>query len=92
MEFEWSEDRNLSNIEKHGVSFYDAQYAFADGNRIILEDMAHSRVEPRYFCIGKIEGGIVTVRFVYRHQKIRIFGSGYWRKGRKRYEKENKIH
>ena len=92
MEFEWSAARNARNIQKHGVSFFDAQYAFADRNRIILEDTAHSRVEPRYFCIGKIEGGIVTVRFVYRHQKIRIFGAGYWRKGRKRYEKENKIH
>jgi uncharacterized DUF497 family protein len=92
MEFEWSEDRNLSNTEKHGVSFYDAQYAFADVNRIILEDTVHSQQEKRYFCIGKIEGGIVTVRFAYRHQKIRIFGAGFWRKGRKRYEKENKIY
>jgi uncharacterized protein len=29
----------------------------------------------------------MTVRFVYKDQIIRIFGAGYWRKGRKIYEK-----
>ena len=40
--------------EKHGISFYDAQYAFADTNRLILKDTGHSTDENRYFCIGKI--------------------------------------
>ena len=88
MEFEWSETKNHSNIEKHGISFYKAQYAFADPNRLVLEDVVHSLDEKRYFCIGKIKDGIVTVRFVYRGRKIRIFGAGYWRKGKKLYEKE----
>lgn len=91
MEFEWSETKNRINIEKHGISFYDAQYAFADTNRLILEDIGHSTDERRYFCIGKINDGIVTVRFVQREDKIRIFGAGYWRKGKKIYEKKSKI-
>jgi hypothetical protein len=33
-------------------------------------------------CIGKTGAGILTVRFTYRDQ-IRIFGAGYWRKGKK---------
>ena len=57
MEFEWSETKNRINIEKHGVSFYDAQYAFADPKRLILEDVAHSVDEKRFFCIGKTKGG-----------------------------------
>jgi hypothetical protein len=40
---------------------------------------------------GKVEEHIVTVRFTYRNYKIRIIGAGYWRKGKKIYEKENKI-
>jgi len=28
MEFEWDENKNRDNIEKHGVSFFDAQDAF----------------------------------------------------------------
>ena len=29
----------------------------------------------------------MTVRFVYKGKKIRIFGAGYWRKGRKHMKK-----
>lgn len=45
--FEWSEEKNRKNIDKHKVSFYLAQYAFADPNRIILEDLKHSEKEKR---------------------------------------------
>jgi hypothetical protein len=31
----------------------------------------------------------MTVRFTYRAGVIRIFGAGYWRKGKKIYEREN---
>ena len=74
------------------MSFTLAQYAFADNNRVILEDLAHGKNEKRYYCIGKVNDGILTVRFTYRNNKIRIFGAGYWRKGKKIYEQENKIH
>ena len=92
MEFEWSETKNRINIEKHGVSFYDAQYAFADPKRLILEDVAHSVDEKRFFCIGKTIDCVVTIRFVCRGQKIRIFGAGHWRKGKKLYEKTHHIY
>ena len=48
--------------------------------------------EKRYFCFGKVGEGIATVRFTHRNGMIRIFGAGYWRAGRKIYEKQNKIH
>ncbi len=47
--------------------------------------------EERYYCFGKIHNYVVTVRFTYRNNKIRIIGEGYWRKGKTIYEKENKI-
>ncbi len=40
-------------------------YAFEDVNRVIAEDIDHSSAEKRYFCFGKVDGGIVTVRFTY---------------------------
>ena len=40
-------------------------------------------------CIGKVAGGILTVRFTHRKRKIRIIGAGNWRKGKKIYEEEN---
>ncbi len=86
MEFEWDAIKNLENQKKHFVSFEEAEKAFIDENRIILHDPAHSGHEDRWFCTGKVEGKIVTVRYTLRENKIRIIGAGYWRKGRKRYE------
>jgi uncharacterized DUF497 family protein len=87
--FEWDKTKNQENQKKHGISFEVAQYAFFDEKRIILEDLAHSESEKRYYCIGKVDKGIVTVRFTYRRNVIRIFGAGYWRKGKNIYEEEN---
>ena len=90
--FEWDDVKNEQNKDKHGVSFLDAQYAFADPHRVIIEDLGHSANEDRFFCFGKIKDGIMTVRFTERQGRIRIIGAGYWRKGRKIYDQENQIH
>ena len=87
--FEWDDNKNKSNQEKHKISFEKAQSAFLDNNRIIAQDLEHSQIETRYFCFGKVDEEIITVRFVYRNDKIRIFGAGYWRKGKKIYETNN---
>ncbi len=90
--FEWDEEKDKGNQEKHHVSFAEAQYAFVDPRRIIAEDIAHSSEENRFYCIGRVGDGVMTVRFTYRGNVIRIHGAGYWRKGRKLYEDQNKIH
>ena len=90
--FEWNSRKNRENQDKHGVAFATAQYAFGDPDRVIAEDVGHSGAEKRYYCFGKVADGILTVRFTYRKGVIRIIGAGYWRKGKKIYEKENKIH
>lgn len=90
--FEWDDNKNSVNILKHGDSFEEAQYAFADKNRIIAKDLEHSKTEERFYCFGKVNDNIMTVRFTYRKNIIRIIGAGYWRKGKHIYEKENKIH
>jgi uncharacterized DUF497 family protein len=90
--FEWDRDKDTLNQKKHGVAFIVAQYAFSDPCRVIAEDISHGESEKRWFCFGKVEGGILTVRFTYREGTIRIFGAGYWRKGKAVYEKENRLH
>ena len=84
--FEWNEVKNLANTAKHGVGFAMAQKAFLDPKRVIAEDLQHSANEKRYFCIGAVEGEILTVRFTWRAKRIRIFGAGFWRKGKQIYE------
>ena len=90
--FEWDPDKDRDNQSKHGVSFGLAQLAFADSRRVIAEDLSHSTKEKRYYCFGKAGGGVLTVRFTYRDNSIRIFGAGYWRKGKQIYEQQNQIH
>ena len=90
--FEWDEKKNKFNIRKHGVNFETAQYAFIDPNRVIAEDISHSSDEKRYYCFGKVKGGVLTVRFTYRNDQIRIIGAGYWRKGKTLYEKHNQLY
>ena len=92
-DFEWNEAKNLENQNRHGVSFHEAQHAFFDNRRVIAEDVAHSKDEERFYCFGSNRDGtgILTVRFTFRNQKIRIIGAGYWRRGKKIYEQTHSI-
>lgn len=90
--FEWNEKKNRENVKKHSIDFETAQRAFLDPKRIIAEDVDHSTKEKRYFCFGKVKGGVLTVRFTYREDRIRIFGAGYWRRGKAIYETYHHIH
>jgi hypothetical protein len=87
-DFVWNVHKEKANILKHRVDFHCAVRAFRDPEREIFKDETHSILEDRYFCLGKIDGRILTVRFVYRGGRIRILGAGYWRKGREIYEQE----
>jgi uncharacterized protein len=90
--FEWDEAKDRANQSKHGLSFSEAQFAFADPQRVIAKDLAHSKEEQRFYCFGRLGEGIATVRFTHRNKVIRIIGAGYWRKGKQIYERENQIH
>ncbi len=87
--FEWDEEKDRENQRKHKVPFSLAQHVFLDPRRLIVEDSEHSSEEDRYYCIGRVGDGIMTVRFTYRENIIRIYGAGYWRKGKKIYEEQN---
>jgi hypothetical protein len=88
--FEWDAAKDRVNRAKHGVPFARAQRAFFDPRRVIAEDLDHSGAERRYFCFGWVDGGVMTVRFTWRDSRIRIFGAGYWRKGKNIYEQQNR--
>lgn len=90
--FEWDPAKDQANQEKHGVAFIRAQFAFADPRRVIAQDLAHSSDEVRHYCFGQVDGGVMTVRFTWRNQVIRIIGAGYWRRGKKIYEQQHQVH
>jgi uncharacterized protein len=88
--FKWDALKDAENQAKQDVPFALAQYAFADSKRVIADGPAHSGREPRYF--GRVGEGLLTVRFTYRSGVIRIFGAGYWRKGKSIHERQNQVH
>jgi uncharacterized DUF497 family protein len=50
--FDWDEKKNISNKKKHGVSFEEAQTAFADENALLIHDPDHSDDEERFILLG----------------------------------------
>lgn len=87
LSFVWDPRKEFLNIYKHRVDFITATKVFDDPNRQIYIDSKHSDNKERFFCIGRVDNRVLTVRFIYRHDKIRIIGAGYWRKGVRLYEK-----
>lgn len=61
--FGWDLAKDIENQRRHGVAFATAQFAFADPQRVIAEDLSHSGSERRYYCFGRVGEGILTVRF-----------------------------
>jgi uncharacterized DUF497 family protein len=52
LRFDWDTAKARQNLRKHGVSFEEAQTAFADVDAIVVEDPAHSSDEERFYLLG----------------------------------------
>ena len=50
LRFEWDPRKAATNLRKHGVSFEDAQTAFADENAKRIDDPDHSEEEDNLSC------------------------------------------
>ena len=50
--FNWDMDKNIQNIEKHGVPFKEAATVFRDEIAVVLDDIEHSQEEERFKIIG----------------------------------------
>ena len=61
MIFEYDEDKNQRNIEKHGISFRSAARVFFDYDRIELYDEENSNTEDRYDTIGDVSAGNLNI-------------------------------
>ena len=57
MFFEYYEEKNKKNIEKHGISFKSAARIFFDYDRIEFYDEENSIEEDRYDTIGNLSAG-----------------------------------
>ena len=53
--FDWDEDKNITNIKKHGISFDEAKTVFFDERAILFDDPEHSEDEERFLLLGMSE-------------------------------------
>ena len=52
MKFEWSDEKNILNMEKHGVSFEEAKEVFLDPLHISKLDHRFGYFEERWITLG----------------------------------------
>ncbi len=75
MEFEWDENKNKLNIEKHSIDFNDAKEVFYDVKRKTSIDLRKDYGEERWITIGSILKIVITVVFTFRGKIIRIIST-----------------
>ncbi|MGH9900857.1 MAG: BrnT family toxin [Pyrinomonadaceae bacterium] len=76
MNFEWDEEKAGANLEKHGVSFEEAQTVFGDPLYVDFCDPDHSSDEHRYIIIGKSrQGRLLVVSYTPRGDVVRLISS-----------------
>ncbi len=50
--FEWDEAKNKVNVQKHEVSFEEAESVFFDEFALLIADPDHSETEDRFLLLG----------------------------------------
>jgi uncharacterized DUF497 family protein len=60
MKFEWDENKNSKNMDKHGIDFNDAITIFDDDNRLEAVDDRNDYGEERLQVIGEAMPGVVA--------------------------------
>lgn len=80
MRYEWDEEKNRSNLRKHGLSFEDAAIVF-EGPCVTFEDDRFYYGEPRYVTLGLLQGRLIVIAHSPRAGGSRIISM---RKGNRR--------
>lgn len=75
MDFEWDQEKNAKNLEKHGISFEEACLTF-EGEMLSRVDGRNDYGEQRTISIGLIRGVVaVVVVHTDREGKTRLISA-----------------
>ncbi len=78
LRFEWDDNKNATNQEKHSISFEEAKTVFFDENALIIDDPEHSQEEERFIILGfSKKANLLVVCHCYRSAEavIRIISA-----------------
>jgi uncharacterized DUF497 family protein len=85
--FEWDQENQDKNCEKHGVSRQEGEEIFFNKPLIIYEDIKHSRSEEKLYLLGQTdENRKLFIAFTIRKNLIRVVSA------RDMSRKEHKIY
>ncbi len=73
--FEWDEQKNRINLQKHGLAFDDIVGVFSTDDCLVLEDKRKSYGEVRFILIAPFKGTYVHVTFTRRAGSIRLISA-----------------
>lgn len=74
MKFEWDKKKENTNIKKHGITFEQASYVFADPFALNRYDDEHSDDENRWVLLGKsLDQTILLVVHTFRDKEGKEF-------------------
>ena len=59
--FDWDENKNRINLEKHGITFEETSTVFFDDRAILFDDPEHSIDEDRFLLLGMSETAKVCI-------------------------------
>lgn len=74
--FDWDPSKDLTNQEKHGISFEEAREVFDDLFHLAKYDEEHSWEEERWITLGVLpDQRTIVVVHTYREDQIRIISA-----------------
>ncbi len=78
MRFIWDQNKNLTNLRRHKISFEEARTVFFDENARLISDPEHSKSEERFIILGitiKLRLLVVVHTYKENDEVIRIISA-----------------
>lgn len=73
IQFEWDENKNTINKQKHKISFEEAKSVFYDEDALVIDDPEHSEQEERFIILGfSNRANLLVVCHCYRSSDTAI--------------------
>ena len=87
--FEWDDGNQDKNWQKHRVADAECEQVFFNQPLIVLEDVEHSRSEPRFYALGQTDAGRLLFVFTIRGEHVRVISArDMTRRESRRYQRE----
>jgi uncharacterized DUF497 family protein len=82
IEYEWNEDKRLSNLERHGLDFRRAYLVYENPGKLTLKSRYSH--EPRLVDIAEVEGRAMVLVYTLRRDAVRCISFRYAKRKERR--------